>query len=785
MKQPPKRKTRAQKKALIVGIVSSILTLGFSIGVIISAVNIPHRFELDNKYHGNRLQDFKRIEDGYLLTATKVNKNKEVIDGIIYLYDDSHHLQYETSLFTDANTNYGISNLTTLDGCYPIKDTDSLYVTSNDYLFRYTGLDSKNLTLEGYTKFDGKITTVASDYRDLYVVSEDASQYRVDRFDATDNTFVKQASGHIYAVSQNTNTYDLVCSKSLFLYSAEVYGDYLYLTASTLVRRINREMLCNNYRLLFEDVLATVSGSTPEEKLDNAKQKCVELYGDDWNSFNYDSYSMSIAKSNFDYRQYSCYLIPELAGAIRYQDTFIYATKLDELATIDFDELNSYVYPVNYLEDDLNYRKHFKFATNLRAEVSTNALVYYGVGDTCVILYEESSSLVSVLNLKKIKIKCTLDISTRISDVFYDEKNDKLIYKYQDPVNRVSGINYLSVADVSKELKRKGIMAALLVCAIIGGVSLITAVVAWISYISRKAVKKVLSVGAGLKKHWLIYVVLFPSVFILCLFCYYPGVASMYTSLFDYKANGIMTWNNFGNYAQIFTDSRSLLNFANMILFLLADVALAIIPPLIFAFFLTLMRRKKLSGILRTLLFIPGIIPGIAGLLIWRTGIYGDYGLINNIIEGCGGERILFFNPSDYMNMIWLILMGFPFVGSYLIFYGAMMNIPSSYYEAAELDGISIWKRFIKIDIPLCFPQIKYVLIMTIIASIQNFSRVFVAMNGAQSVVSTPIVEMYTLMYSSDRNYGLASAYATILFIILFGLTYLSMRNRLKGEKDG
>ena len=108
------------------------------------------------------------------------------------------------------------------------------------------------------------------------------------------------------------------------------------------------------------------------------------------------------------------------------------------------------------------------------------------------------------------------------------------------------------------------------------------------------------------------------------------------------------------------------------------------------------------------------------------------------------------------------------------------MNIPSSYYEAAEMDGITVWKRFFKIDLPLCVPQIKYILIMTIIASIQNFSRIYVAMGGASTIISTPIVEMYMLMNSSERNYGLASAYATILFVILFGLTYLSMRNRLK-----
>lgn len=783
MNNVPKRKTRAQRKALIVGIISTFLTICFSIGIIISAVNIPHRAEIDNEYRGGRLQALRRIENGYVLTSTKHNQNKEIIDGVIYIYNDEHHLECETSLFNDANTKFGISDLNAVDNCFPVHETDSLYVTSDKYVFHYRGLTSRELTLEGYKRFDDRIETVASSETDLYVVFRDGNQYQINRFDVADESFTVQASGHIYQINESGSNYNLECSRSVFLYSADVKGNYLYLTTSTYLRRIHRDMLCNNYRVLFNNELQNVISTHPElskeEQLELAKNNCQTMYG--W-TIDYNNFNVTISKSDFSYQQYSIYILPNLVGAIRYQDKFVFVDNTNTLATIDIDDLNNFNRPIIALEDELTYFYKVKFVAELRPVVTTNALVYYGVGDTCVVLYEESSSLITIFNLSKLRIKCTLDISTRISDVFYDEKHNKLIYEYQDPVNRTSGYNYLSMADVDKELKRKGIVGALITCSIIGGVALITAVISWISYFSRGVVKKVLNVGKGLKKNWVIYLILFPSVFILCLFCYYPGVAAMYTSLFDYKAgvSQIKTWNNFGNYVSIFTNPESLRNFGNMALFLIADVALAIIPPLIFAFFLTLMKYKKVSGVLRTLLFIPGIIPGIAGLLIWRTGIYGEYGLVNNIIKACGGEQILFFRSSDYLNMIWLILMGFPFVGSYLIFYGAMMNIPKSYYEAAELDGISVWKRFIKIDVPLCLPQIKYVLIMTIIASIQNFSRVYVAMGGTHNVVSTPIVEMYMLMKSNEQNYGLASAYATILFIILFGLTYLSMRNRLK-----
>ena len=503
----------------------------------------------------------------------------------------------------------------------------------------------------------------------------------------------------------------------------------------------------------------------------------MATYG--WNDYDVDTHKIEIAKTDFNANKFYFYHLPEMNGIVFYKDTFFYFDKKGTFYSLTIDELDQFNLVINYLEEELDYKENFTDPYLPLAEPS-NCISYSREGDTCVIFYD-GTSVLAVFDLKKAEIIVTVDIAANIYNAFYNEETTDFYYRYEDSVNRESGVSYLSIANVTKELTKKTTVIFLIIFIALTTIALITAILSWLSYLFKRVIVALQRTAKGLKKYWPIYIILFPSVFILCLFCYYPGISAMYTSFFTYKPDvkDIKIWNNFANYKEIFGNAQSLSHFLNMIFFLFADVVLAIIPPLIFAFFLTLMRHKKLSGVLRTLLFIPGIIPGIAGLLIWRTGIYGDYGLINSIIKAAGGKTIYFFRSSDYMNLIWLIFMGFPFVGSYLIFYGAMMNIPSSYYEAAELDGISVWKRFIKIDIPLCFPQIKYVLIMTIIASIQNFSRIFVAMGGTESVVNTPIVEMYMLM-TYDKNYGLASAYATVIFVILFGLTYLSMRNRLK-----
>jgi ABC-type sugar transport system permease subunit len=201
-----------------------------------------------------------------------------------------------------------------------------------------------------------------------------------------------------------------------------------------------------------------------------------------------------------------------------------------------------------------------------------------------------------------------------------------------------------------------------------------------------------------------------------------------------------------------------------MLFFLCSDLILCIIPPLVFAFLLTIIRNKTLSNWVRSLMFIPGIIPGMATMLIWREGIYGADGVMNQILMMFGKDPIAFLDNTAYSRWS-LIMMGFPFVGGYLIFYGGMMNIPNEYHEAGWLEGLGVVKRFFLIDIPLIMPQIKYIFIMTFISSVQNYARTYIL--GSAGTI-TPVESMYRIMTGAQADYGMASAYATIIFVFLF-----------------
>lgn len=294
---------------------------------------------------------------------------------------------------------------------------------------------------------------------------------------------------------------------------------------------------------------------------------------------------------------------------------------------------------------------------------------------------------------------------------------------------------------------------------------------------SNKSLEKLKLIARDTKKNKFVYLALLPFVAMLIAFCYYEAVGAISMSFFNYtREKPAWIWNNFGNYLKILNQPNFWPSVLNMLFFLVFDLFLCIVPPLIFAYLLILIRNKKFSGLVRSLMFIPSIIPSMATMLIWRTGIYGADGVFNQILAFLGQEPVEFLMDANYSRWS-LIFMGFPFVGGYLIFYGGMMNVPKEYHEAGRLEGLGVVKRFLLIDIPLIAPQIKYIFIMTFISSVQNYARTYIL---GSSGTLTPVESMYRIMTGAQADYGMASAYATLIFLFLFAAVATNFKMQRK-----
>ena len=298
----------------------------------------------------------------------------------------------------------------------------------------------------------------------------------------------------------------------------------------------------------------------------------------------------------------------------------------------------------------------------------------------------------------------------------------------------------------------------------------------------KNAAKKFFS---AIKTHWYCYVALIPTFALLIIFYYYPIVWGLGLSFFDYIPGEKSQFVGLTNIISVIRNTQFWSSASNMLILLLTDLLKALIPPFIFAECILAVNSKRFSFWTRVLLFIPGILPGVAGTLVWAEGIFGSgsSGLLNGLLSALDGNFVAkswLMNPKTALNC--LIWFGFPWIGSYLIIYGAISAVPPSMYEAAKLDGCTWIKKIVHLDLPMIVPQIKYVFITSFIASIQDYGRIYVTTKGDFNT-ATPSLLMY-LSITKDKNYGVASAMSLFLFAFLIIATVINFRMQSKSEEQ-
>ena len=286
-----------------------------------------------------------------------------------------------------------------------------------------------------------------------------------------------------------------------------------------------------------------------------------------------------------------------------------------------------------------------------------------------------------------------------------------------------------------------------------------------------------------LNKHKISYLFLLPTFVMLIVFNYFPAVWGFFLAFTDYLPGVYCKFVGFDNFIGLVQNEYFWIGIGNMLVFLVTDLLKALIPPILVAEFLIALRSSKMQYWARVLMYIPGILPGLAGLLIWTTGILGMGGLFNSLLDLVGLDYLI----TDWLGtestaLGALCYIGFPWVGSYIIMYGALRSVPSSLYEAAKLDGCGWWNRILRIDIPMISPQLKYIFVTSFIGSIQDFNRVYqTTMGGPGKSTYIPALELY-LNISIFKDYGAASAMGILLFIVIFGATLMLLKMKTQDE---
>lgn len=711
-------------------------------------------------------------DDEWLYTTTEsvfvVDGDERIKDGanVVEKVNRDYNLEAGTITFSYARTNGENIYIATAtsSGGYLLKLDVGLNVKE---VVEYRGLVKKMLESD-----DGK---------DFYLFSGVDAAIEIDKYSAENLSEGIRQKGYIYTMlSGEGDTYRLTYARDFRVLSASVTDDKLYVVHPNGVIVMSTDFRYNSYEYrigmeterIYGELVAEQTEEYDEAELrSQAQAAAYELLG----VVSVNDKTTTVKQSEYDLSGYCTYIASAMTyrgGVYVKNDDRFYAVAEDSrLYYIDREALNAQrinsILPKQYVEG---------ITLAGTPESSYTSLLYDEASNTAYVIYQ-ASDLISRIDFDKLKLDFTIRADFGVSSVIQNSDGNKVFYFFYN--KNVATSNQLKMSEVLKKANESLIKALSIASAIVLAISLAWAVLSWMCVLKSGFGKKLKKLWIDMKKAKWIYLALLVPMALLIAFCYYETIASVVLSFFDYTTSDpSRNWNNFKNYLDIFTNAETLKSFRNMLFFLAFDLFTSIIPPIMFAFFLTTMKNRKYSGFTRTMLFIPGVIPNIAGLLIWSTGIFGQYGVISSLMQALGGTPINVLASSKTARWA-LVFMGFPYVGGYLIFYGAMMNIPESYHEAAELEGIGIFGRLFKIDIPLIAPQIKYIFVTMFIHSVQNFARTYTTVGDNMSIntdVITPVHYMYRNVVSG--NYGIASAYATIIFVFLFIATYINFRKK-------
>ncbi len=737
----------------IVTIAAGVLLVACSASAVVTGVNLPStkRFAVDE----NVSVYTSSVDDNFIYYGTGEAKLIEV--------DFDNNIQNEVDFKEEASTySIDISQINSIDEYNDNLIVYSQLIGSDDgYIF---SVDKDSLKITSYTKVEGFGTfrKCTLDEKGNYVVAYRGSKIgnctNFASFDLNNLAAGYLHHGYFYVGEtirdeEYKDCYYVRRVKPIDIVDMSISDDMCYVTHTGGISAFSLDMEWN--------CLNDLDATDPD---------VVAKYGIRYYDAENQEYYLESSKFNFD--KYVSIMGEGFCGAsVRGDNIYLFST--DNLM---YKTTKNRIIGKNF-KDVLRKSvvENVSFSYNF---VNTGCSFNNAKSNKSYIIFK-SSDIIECIDFSADEpvVEFVANFEFGIGNIFTNRDGSELVYLFTNSGKSESGVSIGCFVNTDKFIHFQFAKPVLIASVITGAVLLIVFIIALLCWVKSDFFLKFKSGFKSVLKNKFVYIAMLPSLALLMMFCYYPAIASVVLSFFNYtKDDPSYLWNNFAHYKYIFTNPEILNGFKNMFLFLIVDIVTSIIPPLLFAFFLSTMRHKKVSSVLRTLLFLCGIIPGIAANLIWKEGILGNYGVINSLIKAGGGSIINFLGQSSTAKWA-IMLVGFPYVGSYLIFYGGMMNIPSSYYEALELEGAGIMRRFVQIDVPLIFPQIKYVFICSIINSVQNFARVQ-SITGGSFDTEIPVVQMYDLI--TEGNYGRASAFAAIIFILLFFATFFTLNKKKK-----
>ena len=263
-----------------------------------------------------------------------------------------------------------------------------------------------------------------------------------------------------------------------------------------------------------------------------------------------------------------------------------------------------------------------------------------------------------------------------------------------------------------------------------------------------------------------------PNLVGLLIFMVVPTVISILMSFTDWNLLNTSSFIGLANFKEAFSDPLFWKTLKNTVVYVFWKVPFNIFISLILAVLIN--QRMYGRTFFRAILFLPMIASSVSVALLWQPLFDMSSGMLNKILTTIGlHPSTWIYDPKTSMMCVVIVAL-WKEIGYYMVmFLAGLQSIPSTYYEAASIDGASAARKFLFITIPLISPTTFFVMIISIIGSFQIFDLTTVLTAGGPSnSTNTLIMYVYQAGFRFFRM-GYASALSTILFVIVLIFTII------------
>lgn len=286
-----------------------------------------------------------------------------------------------------------------------------------------------------------------------------------------------------------------------------------------------------------------------------------------------------------------------------------------------------------------------------------------------------------------------------------------------------------------------------------------------------------------IKRNLTWYSFIITTIVALCVLVYYPTLRTFVFSATDMGTYGTdYSFIGIQNYRTLLMSSAFLKSLKNT--FLLAIYSLLTIPlGFLLANAVNSLGRTKTQSFFRVMYYLPNIITGVSVVLVFQYVLRGNGGLINQLLSWITDSRVRIGWITDPAlshigaTIIWIWMnLGY----SMLLNLASLQSIPSEIYDAASVDGASGRQRMFHITIPQMKPCYAFLFVTGMINGLARFTDLYIIGGNASAgrpngTLQTILMYIYQYSFESPR-YGMSSAGAVILFVIVLVLTLFNVK---------